>query len=154
MNLLRSEEGSSLLEFSLILPLVLLLFLGVVDLGFAVAEAMSVEDAARAGAEYGSLTFASGNSSANIANIEAAAQNAAGSLVTLNWSTAPSYWWSCNGSPVASTSACGSAGYPVEYVQVQTSATVNTILGVTTVLNYVGLPTSLTLQGFSALRVQ
>ena len=148
MNFLRSEEGSSLLEFALILPLVLLLFIGVVDLGFAVAESMSVEDAARAGAEYGSLP----GKSNDLVGMQSAAQNAANGLSTLQ--VTASNWCSCtpNGSAVSCTSTC--PGNPVEYVQVQTSATVSTVLGVSTILNYTGFPSTLTLQGFSALRVQ
>lgn len=150
MSFLRSEEGSSLLEFSLILPLMLLLFIGVVDLGFAVAESMSVEDAARAGAEYGSLP----GKVNDLAGMQTAARNAAGGLSTLQ--VTASNWCSCtpNGSPTPCASTCSGSGNPVQYVQVQTSATVNTVLGVKTILNYTGLPTSLTLQGFSALRVQ
>lgn len=152
MTQVQWEEGSSLLEFSLILPLVLLMFIGVVDLGFAVAEAMSVEDAARAGAEYGALPGKAGD----LAGMQTAARNAAAGLGTLQ--VTASSWCSCtpNGGTVSCASTCSgsSPGNPVEYVQVQTNATVPTVLGIHTILNYTGLPTSLTLQGFSALRVQ
>src|SRR5689334_11227415 len=49
----RSESGQGLLEVALVTPLLLLLLLGVVDLGRYAYEAILVGNAARAGAGYG-----------------------------------------------------------------------------------------------------
>lgn len=50
----RNDKGSALVELALILPLVLLLFMGIVDLGRAFYYSNTVARAAEAGALYGS----------------------------------------------------------------------------------------------------
>ena len=139
-----SESGSALLELSLVLPMVLFIFLGIVDIGLAISESMTVEDAARAGAEYGALI---GNET-NITGMQNAASVAANGLPGFQ-ATATS-WCSCspNGSVVSCSSTCSGSTNPLQYVQVQTGATVNAIYG------YPGLPASFALTGFAALRVQ
>ena len=49
-----SSRGQSLVEFTLLLPVVLFLFLGMVEFGFAVSHNTSVETATRQGARVGS----------------------------------------------------------------------------------------------------
>ena len=49
-----SESGSALVEFSLILPILLLMLIGVTDLGISIEQAMVVSEAAHAGTMYGS----------------------------------------------------------------------------------------------------
>lgn len=53
-GLARHEEGSALIELALILPLLLVLFMGAVDLGRAFYYSNTVVRAAEAGALYGS----------------------------------------------------------------------------------------------------
>ncbi len=50
----RSSSGQSLVEFTLILPVVLFLFLGMVEFGFAISHNTSIETATRQGARVGS----------------------------------------------------------------------------------------------------
>ena len=145
MNRLRSTDGSSLLEFSLIVPLVVFMFLGVVDLGLAITQAMVVTGAAEAGALYGTLA---GNTS-DFAGMTTAATNSANGLSGFTVTNA-SNWCSCTsaGTAVSCSSSCSNSASPIEYVQVQTSATVSVIA------NYPGLPTSIALKGSSIMRVQ
>jgi hypothetical protein len=51
-NRVRSESGQSLVEFGLILPLLLLLTLGVIDLGLGFKTYISLTNAAREGARW------------------------------------------------------------------------------------------------------
>jgi Flp pilus assembly protein TadG len=141
MKRLQAETASALLEFSLLVPLVVIMFLGVVDFGVAIAQAMTVQDAARAGAEYGTIA-------GNVPNT--ANGWAANGLVGFNTPVATT-WCSCTagGSHVGCTSsvtAC-SGGIQVQYVQVQTSANVQLLV------NFYGT-TSLTVNGLAVLRVQ
>lgn len=55
MNVRRFEHGNSLLELALVLPLLLLLVLGTVDLGIGLRTAIALQNAAREGARYWSL---------------------------------------------------------------------------------------------------
>jgi hypothetical protein len=50
----RSSRGQSLVEFTLLLPVVLFLFLGMVEFGFAVSHNTSIVTATRQGARVGS----------------------------------------------------------------------------------------------------
>src|SRR5215471_11655962 len=50
---LRSQSGASLLEFALLLPVLLLLLLGVIEIGRYAYVGILVGNAARAGAAYG-----------------------------------------------------------------------------------------------------
>jgi Flp pilus assembly protein TadG len=52
---LVAEKGQSLVEISLILPVLILLFLGVAEVGFIAFAHVQVANATRAGARYGAL---------------------------------------------------------------------------------------------------
>ncbi|MDF3073413.1 MAG: hypothetical protein K0S54_1080 [Alphaproteobacteria bacterium] len=54
-NMLACDRGASLVEFALVLPLLALLLVGMVDFGRGMAISMTLESAARSGAEYGGL---------------------------------------------------------------------------------------------------
>ncbi len=143
MRIAKSEDGSALLEFSLIVPIMALIALAIVDLGLAIVQGMTVEDAARAGAEYGSLA---GNAT-NTTGMRAAAITAANGLAgfTANATT----WCSCTpgGSVVSCSSTCTSLT-PVRYVQVQTSASMPVLIG------WTNITSSFPLSGTAVLRVQ
>ena len=49
-----SNRGQALVEFTLILPILLLLFAGLIELGFALYDYLQVVNAAREGARFGS----------------------------------------------------------------------------------------------------
>ena len=66
-----------MIEFALSAPLLMLLAAGVLNYGMALRAAIAVSAAARAGAQYGSLS--TGNA-ADIAGMQAAAANAAPNL--------------------------------------------------------------------------
>ncbi len=55
---LKSSRGTSTVEMAALLPVLVLLTLGVVDLGRVFYEAVLVSNAARAGLSYGSLSAA------------------------------------------------------------------------------------------------
>jgi Flp pilus assembly protein TadG len=51
-GLLRCRRGAAALEFGIIAPVLILLLAGLVDLGGAMQQAIRLENAARAGAQY------------------------------------------------------------------------------------------------------
>ena len=141
----RQDAGAALLEFSLIVPIVALMFLAVVDFGIAISQAMTVEDAARAGAEYGTIA---GNAN-DYTGMTDAATTAANGLAGFTVTPAPTTWCSCTpGGTVVSCSSTCSGANPVEYVQVQTAASVQVLAG------YPGIPSSFALKGLAVMRVQ
>jgi Flp pilus assembly protein TadG len=52
---LRSERGQTMVEFTIILPIFLMLVLGVAQLGIAFNNYITITDAARAGARQGAV---------------------------------------------------------------------------------------------------
>ena len=138
-----SEAGAALLEFSLIVPLVVLMFLGVVDFGIAIEDGMRVVDAARAGAEAGVIP----PNVSNIPTMQTAATNVGGSLP--GFTVVASRWCSCTpgGSVSSCTSWCGSS-IPIKYVEVDTTASVPVLMG------YPGIPSNFSLTGLAILRIQ
>jgi Flp pilus assembly protein TadG len=69
---LRGDAGQSLAEMAMLLPLLLLMLLGVIDLGRLAYIAIQVTGAARAGVMYGAQSQATARDSAGM---QAAAQN-------------------------------------------------------------------------------
>ncbi len=148
-----SESGSALVEFSLILPVLLLLLLGVVDLGLAVQKSMIVSEAAHAGTLFATIS----GPSTKTTDVVAAAQKAASGVQNLN--VCAGYWWVCSSGPVQppASPSCGTSsppaptcasGTPVEYAQVLTTVNLSALFG------YPGLPASFPLRGSSIVRVQ
>jgi Flp pilus assembly protein TadG len=145
MSFRSAEGGGSLLEFALIVPLLVFIILGIVDLSLAISQSMVVTQAAEAGATYGTLA----HNQSDYTGMQTAAINASNGLS--GFSVAPPFnWCSCTsgGSAVSCSSSCAGSASPIMYIQVQTSATVQVLVG------YPGLPSSFSLTGTSILRVQ
>lgn len=68
------RRGQSLVEFALILPVLILIFMGIVDFGRAIYAYNSVSNAAREGARTGIVNQGTGAGGAYLAAIEAANQ--------------------------------------------------------------------------------
>src|SRR5580692_10049080 len=68
----RSDSGQSLIEVALLLPLLLLLLVGTIEIGRFAYYAILVANSARAGAQYGSQSLVT---SADTAGITTAAKN-------------------------------------------------------------------------------
>ncbi len=140
---LRCESGSALLELALILPLIVLMLVGVFDLGLGIQQSLIVSEAARAGTAFGQIP---GNDT-NLSGMKQAATLTATGLQS--FTAVASEFCSCTptGSVISCTSSCP-AGSPLAYVQVKTSAVLPALF------NNDGMPASFNLTGFSAVRVR
>jgi Flp pilus assembly protein TadG len=119
-GLAKQTDGQSLLEFALALPLLLLLFMGASEFGRLCYIIIEVNNAAHAGATYGSqnrataadtdgITTASDNEAADISPLQVVSQQ----LCAASYSDTPTT--DCSGTPA------------VVYVQVNTQATVSSL---------------------------
>ena len=106
-----------MVEFALVAPVLLLLLAGVLDYSLALRTAIAVTDAARAGAEYGSVSAAN---AADIAGMQTAAHNAVPNLTGMT-ATAVRSCKCSNGSAVSCTGTCASGPMSI-YVEVTTQA--------------------------------
>ena len=148
----REDRGQAFVELALILPVFVLLVLGAAEVGRLAYAAIEVNNAARAGVAYAaqSHTTASDTSTAVLAaKAEAPDITTLTATATLSCSCetstgtlpAPS---SCTGVTLTS---CASPSRIVEFVQVNTTAPVNTLF------HFPGIPNSVTFQGQATMRV-
>jgi Flp pilus assembly protein TadG len=153
-RMVRAENGGALVEMALCIPLLgAPVLIGTVETGMALYDSIEVSNAAHAGAAYGmmSSTFAADSN-----GMTAAAKGEAADLGSLLIVT-PTTYYACSQSIAgaqytsqsAANSACtGTSNHSLEFVQVNTSATVPIPFRVA------GLPTSYTLTATSVMEVE
>jgi Flp pilus assembly protein TadG len=138
-----SQRGQASVELALSLPLLLMMFLMVVETGRAFYIAISVSNAARAGVQYGSqnLTTAADN-----AGMVTAATNDAPNISGMTV-TATHFCVCANGaaSTCAATDCAGS--HRLLYTQVNTSAPYAPLI------NFMGILPTMTVPGVAIMRV-
>lgn len=144
----RGQAGAALVEFALVLPLLMLLLLGGVEIGRFAYFSIIVANAARAGAQYGSQN---GETARDAAGIQAAVQgDGINGISNLTVSSNPTCaCW--NGStyaniPCTAPLSCNS-GHPVELISVTVNGTAHSIF------NYRFLPVSLPVRAVATMRL-
>jgi Flp pilus assembly protein TadG len=140
----RSRQGgNSLIELALTMTFLMLVVLGTVDFARLFYAAIEVNDAARAGAQYGSQSVVTAADSTGMVN--AAKANA----TNVTGVTANATQCTCNsGSSVTACSTSYCTNNPKGNF-----VTVNTQLTFTTVAPYPGIPSSVALSGKSVMEV-
>ncbi len=134
-SLLAAEEGTALIEFALILPVLVILLLGTVDYVIFFEQQMVLTHAAAAGSAVGSLP---GNGS-NLAGMRAAALAASSTLqnATVNASS----FWTCTPSNahVDRSTLCSDGNTAHQWDELDLSANLPALLA------FPGLPADLML---------
>jgi Flp pilus assembly protein TadG len=141
-----SDTGSSILEVSLLMPLFVVMLLGAVQFGWLAYYSIEVKNAAYAGASYGAENHATAS---NTAAIQLAAADDAANLSAMTVTVTNSCVCS-DGTTITCADAvanCTSPARIVEYVQVNTSATLNSLFSY-------HFPSSYALQGQAIMRVE
>jgi Flp pilus assembly protein TadG len=152
----RSEDGSILIEFALLLPPLVLMLAFMVDYALWIQKAMQIQDAAAAAAAYGAIP---GKSSNTTQMTQLANYIATGSVNGASWfkvnSPATMSFYSCTpgGTHVTATTSCPT-GAPYRYVQVTTTASPAGLLGDTFIPASIVIPSSMTLSGSATYRVE
>lgn len=149
-RLRKRQRGGALIEFTLLLPVLLLLALGTGDFARVFYYGIVTENAARAGAQY-----ALRNNYTNITGIENAAVQDSGPLPDFTSAnvTQAACFLRCPGSSAQMTctatnlASCG-AEQAYVYIDVQTQYTFNTLV------NWPGIPSSTPLHGVAVMRVR
>jgi Flp pilus assembly protein TadG len=166
-RLFCDNEGAALVELAVAAPVFLLIMLGAYELGRIAHYAIEVQNAARAAASYGAVNVGNAGTTSSVTQ---AAKNDAPDLPgltatptyacvceTLNTTTnTPSFspssgTVSCTDTTITSCTAESSTSIQsvVPYITVSTQATVNSLFKV----RGLGLPSTYTLNGYSALRI-
>lgn len=148
----RSQEGNSLVELAMVLPLFVIMLFGVLEFGRLMYAAIEVANAANAGALYAAQNLVAAS---NTSAIQTAASNDGSDLIAWNQNgvtaTATTTCKCSNGTATtcaAAASTCVSPAHPEEFVQVKTQSVIDPLFYLP------GLPHSYTLKGQAMVRVQ
>ncbi|HET6218994.1 MAG TPA: TadE/TadG family type IV pilus assembly protein [Acidobacteriaceae bacterium] len=150
-SLPRREAGQSMLEVALCLPIFFILILGTAEIASIAWSAVQVQNAARAGAQFGAQSRAAASDTTDITT---AAKRDAPALTTMT--VTPNQSCQCintstgatAGSGCATITECPSPYVIIEQIQVNTSA------AVTPLFHLPGLPASYTLAGQAIMDVE
>jgi Flp pilus assembly protein TadG len=152
-HLPSADSGNAVLELALSLPLFLILIVGGAEIANLAWASVQVNNAARAGAAFGSI---SRTNAADITHIQLAAQNEAPRLA-ITFPSPPTQLCSCvdsGGSPTVIT--CGPEAltdcpWPST---IQVAVKVNTQATVRPLVHYIGLPATFTVNAQATLGVE
>lgn len=144
----ESESGANLVELALLLPLMILMFLGVAEVGSIFYMSIEVNNAALAGAAYGAQSNITAADTAGMARV---AQQDASNVPGLTASA--TYYCACSTTAGALTnlascsSTCTAGSHEVIFVKVNTSATFSALS------KFPALPNPFTTSGQAIMRV-
>lgn len=145
--MMRSERGTSMIEFALLAPVFIFLLIGLIEIGRFTYFWIVAEHAARAGVQYGAQNLQTAADAAlNAGSTDNAALN--DSRIS-GWKAVSSISCTVNGTnaPCPANNANQISPSLVYYVQVQVTGTVNSLL------NYPGLPHSMQVSATAVQRV-
>jgi len=144
-NSVSNKRGTAAIEMGIIAPVLVIFLIGLVELSFAVLQAMQVQDAAEAGALY------AGKHGWNLAGITAAVGNATGAQ-GVTATPAPTLFCGCPGlgglAAIDCNGTCPDGSRPGQYVRISAS------MAHTPVLTALGLPIPAVLTGHAVVRLQ
>jgi Flp pilus assembly protein TadG len=120
------DAGQSLIEMAFIIPVLLLLLLGAVEFGRLAYFGIEVTNAANAGAEYGSQNAVT---AADYAGMKAVGLNDGSDIAGLTATATHSCLCSDGSSSATCLGSCPSGARMLEFVQVNTSVSVNSLFG-------------------------
>jgi len=148
VHILSGSQGQSLVEFALVLPILLILLVGAIEIGRAAYFSIQVTNASYAAVEYGAQTPATAGDTNGIIQ---SALNEAPMLSPDN--VTKSIYYECpNGSatsPAAAATDCaGAGGRFFSYLEV------NTQMDLTPLFGFPGFPAVFSLKGNASERIR
>ena len=143
----EGESGQAIVELTLLLPLLVLIFLAAADLARMFYHATALTQAARSGAQYGAQNMAT---SADVAGMtQAAMSSAADDLGTITLAPAPHRYFQCGTEATTPSEVpCADKRAPKVFVEVSVEKTFSTLF------NYPGIPHAVPMSRVATLRVQ
>ena len=156
---LRSEDGSMLVEFAVVLVFFWLpMVIGVAALAPWVYDSIEIENAAHAGAEYGSYSAAYASDTNGII----AAAQADASDFGANLNVTPTIYWACATNQggtqyslqtAAASNCTGTNNGPLEFIQVNTSVGIPNPFDFKLPFTNIQFPSTLTISRTSVMPV-
>jgi Flp pilus assembly protein TadG len=144
--MIRSERGTSMLEFALLAPMLVFMLIGLIEIGRFGYFWIVADHAARAGVQYGAQNLETAADAAG--NVGATDSAALADAKVSGWTAKSSIACAINGSFVQcpNDTSVASPGL-VYYVQVQVTGSVNSLL------NYPGIPHTMQISATHIQRV-
>jgi Flp pilus assembly protein TadG len=139
----RRQGGQSLVEVAFVVPVLLLLMVGIIEIGRFAYFSVLVSNAAHAGAEYGAQSLIS---SGDAAGIRQAARND-GQIAGITMTVNPVQLCGCSSTTLAGCPSGGGCAKPLVYIQVTASETVPAMF------HFPGIPINLPLSSTVTMRV-
>ena len=141
----NSERGMAIVEFAILVPALMMLLIGLVEMGRFAYYSIIVANAARAGAQYGAQSLAT---AADSNGMTQAALNDGQNITGLSVPTPPSNFCQCadGGASTCEATDCSSS-HRLTYVQVDTRGTYSSLF------NYPGLPSTFTVNSQAIMQV-
>lgn len=144
-SLRLSKCGNVAVEFAFVLPFLLLLVSGTYDFGRAFAAKLTLDGAARAGAQYALYNHDKAEDTAGV--IQTVRDDAGETEQTLT--VTPDYYCTCvDGTAVACSGSCGGGEVPLRYIKVDVSRPFELMFDYPLVTN------PMTLEGYAELRLR
>lgn len=148
----RSSNGSALVELAVVMPVLVLTFVGVGDFSRLFYKAIELSDAARAGAQYGAFDNAHFGDTTKIKASAVAAGSNIGLTTTDVTVTRPCQCATDDGATFAAaascTAVCPSGQHLVIYLTVTTTKSFSTVMA-----NVPGVPSTVTLTRTASMRL-
>jgi Flp pilus assembly protein TadG len=147
MNLkatLRSESGTSLIEFALVAPVLIFMLIGLIEVGRYAYFSIVAANAARAGVQYGAQSLTTAQDTAGMTS---AALQDGQNIASFTASPAPLCSENGGALQACTTNGTAPASGTVYYVKVQVSGTFKSLL------SYPGIPTNVPISGSAVMRV-
>jgi len=138
------QSGQSLAELALMLPIVLVSLMGIIEISRVSYFSIEVCNAARAGVQYGAQNSTTAGDTTGMVT---AAKNDAVNVTGLSASASHSCKCSDGSSTTCLSNTCSAGTRLLEYVNVTTSVTINSLF------KYPGIPQSYALNGAATERV-
>ena len=141
----NKDKGTAAVELSLMIGILGLIMMGTIDVGRVFYAAVTMDDASRAGVQYG---IRSNGFTSDYSGMQTAAGNNAQDLGAVT--TLPGRYCKCEGGTTSVNCVTGTCpeGVPQVYVRVETQGTYHTAFG------FPGLPAIITLSSATTFRVQ
>lgn len=141
----NSERGMAIVEFAILVPALMMLLIGLVEMGRFAYYSIIVANAARAGAQYGAQSLAT---AADFNGMKQAALTDGQNISGLTVPTLPSNFCQCaDGSASTCEATDCSSSHRLTYVQVDTRGTYSSLF------NYPGLPSTFTVNSQAIMQV-
>ena len=152
-SIVLADDAAALAEMAFVIPLLMVLLVGIIEVGRFAEYSIRIANAARAGVQYGAQNL---GTASDKSGMETAATNDTQSVSGLT-ATATTAYCTCAdgtadancGTPTSTPAAC-STNHRLVYVRVDTSGTLASLL------SYPGLPDALktiTVSSFAIMRV-